>query len=201
MIRKVPGTFVLGCLGFSLTFITCYGIEYAKPLLKNNDIPSIAPYFGTKGRYEEVNTNLDIDRLYVNESLIREPSTSTCSPIHLTAIIRHGTRYPTTKNIKRMKDFYNLVQSSASDWLQNVGLSQWKMWYTEDMDGRLVEKGREDHRDLAIRLAKYFPSLMTLGNLKTGRMKFITSSKHRCVNSTISFKTGLMKHLGIEGRL
>lgn len=200
MIRKVSGAFVLVCLAFSLILVTCFGTEDAGMLFKKNDIPSIAAYFGTKGRYEEVNTYLVSDRLYVNESLIRD-SSSTCSPIHLTAIIRHGTRYPTTKNIKRMKDFYNIVQSSASNWLLNAGLSQWKMWYTEDMDGRLVEKGREDHRDLAIRLAKYFPSLMTLKNLRTGRMKFITSSKHRCVNSTISFKTGLMKHLGIEGRL
>ncbi|XP_076141466.1 multiple inositol polyphosphate phosphatase 1a [Alosa pseudoharengus] len=188
MIRKVLRVIFSAYLSFSLGLLC----------VPCCDIPSIATYFGTKGRYEEVNTYLINDKLAVNETLIRGAS-STCSAVHLTAVIRHGTRYPTTKNVKKMKDFYNLVQSNASDWSHKLDLSQWKMWYTEDMDGRLVEKGREDHTNLAKRLAKYFPTLITEDNLRNGRMKFITSSKHRCVNSTISFKTGLIEYFGIEG--
>ncbi|XP_034537823.1 multiple inositol polyphosphate phosphatase 1-like [Notolabrus celidotus] len=65
------------------------------------------------------------------------------------------------------------------------------MWYTEDMDGRLVQKGVDDLKHLAVRLSKLLPSLISEGKLRGGSIKFITSSKHRCVKSTLSFKAGL----------
>uniref|UniRef100_A0A3P8SLG7 Multiple inositol polyphosphate phosphatase 1 n=1 Tax=Amphiprion percula TaxID=161767 RepID=A0A3P8SLG7_AMPPE len=159
---------------------------------ENLDIPAIAKYFSTKGRYEEVNPHLIEDILAVNTSILQPPSAQ-CREIHLTAIIRHGTRYPTTKNVKKMQKLYDLVRGSApakDSWLRELQ-TQWTMWYTEDMDGRLVQKGVNDHRHLAVRLSKLFPSLISEKNLRGGLIKFITSSKHRCVNSTLSFKAGL----------
>lgn len=187
MICKITVVITFACLSFNFTYAT-----------ENvDDVPWIASHFGTKGRYEEVNTCLAHGKLAIDEKLI-SPQSSECRAVHLTAVIRHGTRYPTTKNVVKMRDFYNITQTQASDWKRNVGLSKWDMWYTEDMDGRLVEKGREDHSNLAMRLAKYFPTLFTEQNLRDGRIKFITSSKHRCVNSTIAFKTGLKRSFGIE---
>uniref|UniRef100_A0A3Q1EQW6 Multiple inositol polyphosphate phosphatase 1 n=1 Tax=Acanthochromis polyacanthus TaxID=80966 RepID=A0A3Q1EQW6_9TELE len=159
---------------------------------ENPDIPTIAKYFSTKGRYEEVNPHLIEDILAVNTSILQPPSAQ-CREIHLTAIIRHGTRYPTTKNVKKMQKLYDLVRGSApakDSWLRELQ-TQWTMWYTEDMDGRLVQKGVNDHRHLAVRLSKLFPSLISEKKLRGGLIKFITSSKHRCVNSTLSFKAGL----------
>ncbi|XP_031697074.1 multiple inositol polyphosphate phosphatase 1-like, partial [Anarrhichthys ocellatus] len=75
-------------------------------------------------------------------------------------------------------------------WLREIQ-TQWTMWYTEDMDGRLVQKGVNDHKHLAVRLSKLFPSLISEVKLRGGFIKFISSSKHRCVNSTLSFKAGL----------
>ncbi|XP_042358113.1 multiple inositol polyphosphate phosphatase 1-like [Plectropomus leopardus] len=158
----------------------------------NLNIPAIAKYFSTKGRYEEVNPYLIDDILAVNKSILQPPSEQ-CRAIHLTAIIRHGTRYPTTKNVKKMRKLYELVKSSASgkeSWLREIQ-TQWTMWYNEDMDGRLVQKGVNDHKHLAVRLSKLFPSLMSEEKLRGGFIRFITSSKHRCVNSTLSFKAGL----------
>ncbi|XP_051281695.1 multiple inositol polyphosphate phosphatase 1a isoform X1 [Dicentrarchus labrax] len=156
------------------------------------NIPAIAKYFTTKGRYEEVNPYLIEDILAVNRSVLQPPSAQ-CRQIHLTAIIRHGTRYPTSKNVKKMQKLYELVKSSASgkeSWLREIQ-TQWTMWYTEDMDGRLVQKGVSDHKHLAVRLSKLFPSLISEEKLRGGFIQFITSSKHRCVNSTLSFKAGL----------
>ncbi|NP_001071025.1 multiple inositol polyphosphate phosphatase 1a [Danio rerio] len=161
-------------------------------------IPTIARYFGTKGRYEDVNSWLIDDILAINKSLVTLPS-SKCSEIHLTAIIRHGTRFPTTKNIQKMREFYDLVKLNATGDLTSLSeiKSQWKMWYSDEMDGRLVEKGREDHKHLAQRLIKWFPSLLNGENVHGKRVKLITSSKHRCVNSTIAFREGLMTGLKI----
>ncbi|XP_068577302.1 multiple inositol polyphosphate phosphatase 1-like [Cebidichthys violaceus] len=158
----------------------------------NPNIPAIAKYFSTKGRYEEVNPYLREDILAVNRSILQPPSAQ-CREIHLTAIIRHGTRYPTSKNVKKMQKLYDIVLHNASgeeSWLRGIQ-TQWTMWYTEDMDGRLVQKGVNDHKHLAVRLSKLFPSLISEEKLRGGFIKFITSSKHRCVNSTLSFKAGL----------
>ncbi|XP_068183081.1 multiple inositol polyphosphate phosphatase 1-like [Antennarius striatus] len=165
------------------------------------NIPAIAKYFTTKGRYEEVNPYLIEDILAVNRSILQPPSAQ-CREIHLTAIIRHGTRYPTIKNIKKMRKLYDLVKSSASggeSWLQEIQ-TQWTMWYTEDMDGRLVHKGVNDLKHLAIRLSKLFPSLISEEKLRGGFIKFITSSKHRCVNSTLSFIAGLTELWAISDK-
>uniref|UniRef100_A0A1A8HKN0 Multiple inositol polyphosphate phosphatase 1 n=1 Tax=Nothobranchius korthausae TaxID=1143690 RepID=A0A1A8HKN0_9TELE len=173
-----------------ITGLSCFRHDVVPE--ENPNIPSIAKYFCTKGRYEEVNPHLIEDILAVNRSILQPPAPQ-CHEIHLTAIIRHGTRYPTGKNVKKMRKFYNLVRSSATgkhNWLREIQ-NLWAMWYTEDMDGRLVQKGVEDLKHLAIRLSKMFPSMISEEKLRNGLIKFITSSKHRCVNSTLSFQAGL----------
>lgn len=165
------------------------------------DIPVIAKYFTTKGRYEEVNPHLRDDILFVNRSALKPPSPQ-CREAHLTAVIRHGTRYPTIKNIQKMRRLYGLVESRASgeeSWLREIQ-SQWTMWYTDDMDGRLAMKGVSDHKHLAVRLSKLFPSLLSEEKLRAGQVNFMTSSKHRCVNSTLSFMAGLTEQWAIRGR-
>ncbi|XP_051935854.1 multiple inositol polyphosphate phosphatase 1-like [Hippocampus zosterae] len=162
-------------------------------------IPRIAKYFGTKGRYEDVNPHLLEDILAVNTSILQPPF-SQCRPIHLTAIIRHGTRYPTRAIFKHMQDMYNMVKSATPDkenWVCEIQ-TQWKMWYSDDMDGRLARKGVDDHKHLAVRLSKLFPTLLSEENLRGGLVKFISSSKHRCLNSTLSFMAGLTEQWGIQ---
>lgn len=165
------------------------GLSFSK--LARPTIPAIAHYFGTKGRYEEVNPHLLDDILFVNRSLLVPPSPD-CRAIHMVSVIRHGTRYPTTKNVKKIARLFDLVVSDASgsaSFLNNI--KTWKMWYTEDMDGRLVDKGRDDHRHLAMRLAQSFPTLISEDFLRANRIEFITSSKHRCVDSVKAFQEGL----------
>lgn len=105
------------------------------------DIPHIAGYFGTKTRYEEVNPHLLRDPLSADPSVLRPPPAEQCSPVHLTAVIRHGSRYPTLKNIRRIRKLSELVRTEASrasggseSWLQAIR-NRWEAWYTEDMDG------------------------------------------------------------------
>lgn len=164
-------------------------------------IPSIANYFGTKGRYEEVNPYLIDDILHVNKSALMPPSPN-CQAIYFSAVIRHGTRYPTSKNIRKIRNLHSLVLKEATDiyaWLRDIKMN-WKMWYTDDMDGQLVEKGRDDHRHLAMRLATAFPSLLSKENFESDRIKFTTSSKHRCVDSVVSFQEGLHKLWSIKDK-
>ncbi|XP_070708037.1 multiple inositol polyphosphate phosphatase 1b [Pempheris klunzingeri] len=178
---------VLAALGLALTRLSCSSL--AAP-----DIPHIATYFGTKTRYEEVNPHLLRDALSANGSALKPPPSERCTPVHLTAVIRHGSRYPTAKNIRRIQKLSELVRTEASrapgapGWLQDIQ-SRWEMWFTEDMDGQLVMKGREDLRQLAVRLSLLLPALLSEENQR--RFSVRSSSKHRCVSSVESFQEGL----------
>ncbi|KPP77357.1 multiple inositol polyphosphate phosphatase 1-like [Scleropages formosus] len=190
-------SFVLTALSFALARVYSYLAGDAPAAARR--IPSIAAYFGTKGRYEEVNPHLIDNILAVNKLLLKPPSAD-CTAVHLTAIVRHGTRFPTKKNVKKMMELHKLIKAEASSperWLEDIK-NKWAMWYTEDMDGQIVDKGRDDHKHLAVRLANYFPSLLSEENLRNNRVKFITSSKHRCVESVIAFQQGLFTHHGIK---
>ncbi|KAK2820190.1 hypothetical protein Q5P01_023149 [Channa striata] len=186
---------VVAALSLLLTRLSCSSLSVP-------DIPQIAAYFGTKTRYEEVNPHLLRDSLSVNASVLRPPPTERCSPVHLTAVIRHGSRYPTVKNIRRIVKLSELVRRESSrssggseGWLRELQ-SRWEMWYTEDMDGQLVAKGREDLHQLARRLAALFPSLLSEENVRARRIRLVTSSKHRCVSSVEAFQEGLRQQWG-----
>ncbi|XP_053730521.1 multiple inositol polyphosphate phosphatase 1-like [Synchiropus splendidus] len=182
---------------FHFLFGTCWLLCSVNP----EETPIIAGHLNTKRRYEDVNLHLIQDILAVNRSALPLAS-ETCQEIHLTAIIRHGTRYPTTKDVRKMQRIYDQVKSSVPSeecWLREIQ-TEWKMWYTEDMDGRLVQKGVEDNKHLAVRLSKWFPTLLTEKNLHAGLIKFITSSKHRCINSTLSLQAGLIELWDLKDR-
>lgn len=133
----LSSSLLLSALSFSLKCSLGSSSSSSSP-----EIPHIAPYFGTKTRYEEVNPWLLRDVLSVNRSVLRAPDSEGCSPVHLTAVIRHGSRYPTVKNIRRIQRLSELVRREASRgserWQQDIQ-SRWENWFTEDMDGELLE--------------------------------------------------------------
>lgn len=153
----------------------------------------LSPYFGTKTRYEDVNPWLLVDPVAPR----RDPEllAGTCTPVQLVALIRHGTRYPTTKQIRKLRQLQGLLRTRGpGDRGGGVGaaLVEWPLWYDDWMDGQLVEKGRQDMRQLALRLAALFPDLFSRENY--GRLRLVTSSKHRCVDSSAAFLQGLWQH-------
>ncbi|XP_077358814.1 multiple inositol polyphosphate phosphatase 1b [Festucalex cinctus] len=177
------------------------------------DVPDFAAHFCSKTRYEDSSAayrsllaDSDADR-----SLLRAPSGERCSPVHLTALVRHGSRYPTVKNIRAIRQLSDLLRrererrdgrqvrsgpeegerdQDSDTWMRDV-LSRWDMWYTDDMDGQLAAKGREDLRQLATRLAAAFPSMLGEESVRGGRVRLLTSSKHRCISSVEAFQDGL----------
>ncbi|XP_054428775.1 multiple inositol polyphosphate phosphatase 1 isoform X1 [Pteronotus mesoamericanus] len=162
-------------------------------------VSALSPYFGTKTRYEDANPGLLPDL----EAPLRDPELleKTCSPVQLVALIRHGTRYPTAKQIRKLRQLHGLLQARGpmeeradATGGRNLGaaLADWPLWYADWMDGQLVEKGRQDMRQLALRLASLFPALFNRENYS--RLQLVTSSKHRCVESCAAFLNGLWQH-------
>ncbi|XP_074856443.1 multiple inositol polyphosphate phosphatase 1 isoform X3 [Carettochelys insculpta] len=156
----------------------------------------LSGYFGTKSRYEEVNQHLLRDPLSLGPP---EPGhllpSAACVPLQLRALIRHGTRFPTEKQIRKLGQLHRLLRGQARACPAAQQLARWDMWYQPDMDGRLAPKGRLDMERLARRLAARFPGLLA----PQRRFAFASSSKHRCVESSGAFRRGL--HLALHSQL
>ncbi|XP_043406927.1 multiple inositol polyphosphate phosphatase 1 isoform X4 [Chelonia mydas] len=148
----------------------------------------LSGYFGTKSRYEEVNQHLLRDPLSLGPP---DPGyllpSAACAPLQLRALIRHGTRFPTEKQIRKLGQLHRLLRSQERPCPAAQRLARWDMWYQPDMDGKLAPKGRLDMEQLAWRLAARFPGLLS----PQRRFAFASSSKHRCVDSSAAFRKGL----------
>ncbi|XP_015278143.1 PREDICTED: multiple inositol polyphosphate phosphatase 1 [Gekko japonicus] len=152
----------------------------------------LSPYFGTKSRYETANPHLLREPLSLGPPQPGFPlPAASCTPLRLHAVIRHGTRFPTRGQIKKLARLHSLVGQRNGSCPASLALDWWAMWYREEMDGLLAERGRHDMSLLARRLAARFPGLLA----PQRRFVFISSHKSRCVNSSEAFRDGLYRAL------
>ncbi|NXR63295.1 MINP1 phosphatase, partial [Rhadina sibilatrix] len=157
----------------------------------------LSGYFGTKSRYEEVNPHLVSDPLSLGPGAGGSLPAS-CTPLQLRAVVRHGTRYPTAGQIRRLGDLHGRVlrrAAGAAACPAAAALAGWPMWYEESLDGRLAPQGRRDMEQLARRMAARFPALFAARR----RLALASSSKHRCLQSGAAFRRGLGPTLGFGG--
>ncbi|NXW00526.1 MINP1 phosphatase, partial [Fregetta grallaria] len=157
----------------------------------------LSGYFGTKSRYEEVNPYLLRDPLSLGPPAAGWRLPASCAPLQLRALLRHGTRYPTAGQIRRLSELHARLlrrpaASEAAACPVAADLAAWQMWYDESLDGQLAPQGRRDMEHLARRLAARFPALFAARR----RLVLASSSKHRCRQSGAAFRRGLGPSLG-----
>ncbi|XP_032825031.1 multiple inositol polyphosphate phosphatase 1-like [Petromyzon marinus] len=148
-----------------------------------NTPPCLTPlcgHFGTKTRYEDVSKFSG----WVGEG--------ECRAIHLNAVIRHGTRLPTARQIRAMRNMHQLMAAGTSALAWKIG--EWHFWFREELGGELVEKGARDEAQLAERLAERFPDLLGTWAVNHKSLRFLSSSKPRCVQSATAFMHALWHH-------
>ncbi|NXJ91954.1 MINP1 phosphatase, partial [Corythaixoides concolor] len=159
----------------------------------------LSGYFGTKSRYEEVNPHLVRDPLSLGPTAAGSRLPAACTPLQLRALLRHGTRYPTAGQIRRLGELHARLLSrpaaAAAACPAAADLAAWQMWYEESLDGRLAPQGRRDMEHLARRLAARFPALFAARR----RLVLASSSKHRCLQSGAAFRRGLGPSLSLGG--
>ncbi|XP_054238158.1 multiple inositol polyphosphate phosphatase 1 [Indicator indicator] len=156
----------------------------------------LSGYFGTKSRYEEVNPHLLRDPLSLGPSAASSRLPAGCTPLQLRAVLRHGTRYPTAGQIRRLAELHSRLlrrPSAEASCPVAADLAAWQMWYEESLDGRLAPQGRRDMEFLARRLAARFPALFAARR----RLELASSSKHRCLQSSAAFREGLGPSLSL----
>lgn len=156
----------------------------------------LSGYFGTKSRYEEVNPHLERDPLSLGPSAAASRLPAACAPLQLRAVLRHGTRFPTAGQIRRLRELHGRVlRRPAAACPAAAAVAAWQMWYEESLDGRLAPQGRRDMELLARRLAARFPALFAARR----RLLLASSSKHRCLQSGAAFRRGLGPSLSLDG--
>ncbi|NXW51782.1 MINP1 phosphatase, partial [Nyctiprogne leucopyga] len=159
----------------------------------------LSGYFGTKSRYEEVNPHLVQDPLSLGPTAARSRLPAACAPLQLRAVLRHGTRYPTAGQIRRLGELHGRLlrrpAAAAAACPAAAALAAWQMWYEESLDGRLAPQGQRDMEHLARRLAARFPALFAARH----RLVLASSSKHRCLQSGDAFRRGLGPSLSLGG--
>ncbi|KAK4821199.1 hypothetical protein QYF61_015767 [Mycteria americana] len=157
----------------------------------------LSGYFGTKSRYEEVNPHLVCDPLSLGPAAVGSRLPAACAPLQLRALLRHGTRYPTAGQIRRLGELHARLlrrpAAAAAACPTAADLAAWQMWYEESLDGRLAPQGRRDMEHLARRLAARFPALFAARR----RLVLASSSKHRCLQSGAAFRRGLGPSLSL----
>lgn len=157
----------------------------------------LSGYFGTKSRYEEVNPHLVRDPLSLGPAAGASRLPAACTPLQLRALLRHGTRYPTAGQIRRLRELHARIlrrpAATAAACPAAAALAAWQMWYEESLDGRLAPQGRRDMELLARRLAARFPALFAARR----RLVLASSSKHRCLQSGAAFRRGLGPSLSL----
>lgn len=164
------------------------------PLLVAVASAGLGGYFGTKSRYEEVNPHLAEDPLSLGPHAAAARLPAACAPLQLRAVLRHGTRYPTAGQIRRLAELHGrLRRAAAPSCPAAAALAAWPMWYEESLDGRLAPRGRRDMEHLARRLAARFPALFAARR----RLALASSSKHRCLQSGAAFRRGLGPSLSL----
>ncbi|XP_067155685.1 multiple inositol polyphosphate phosphatase 1 [Apteryx mantelli] len=148
---------------------------------------ALSGYFGTKCRYEEVNPHLVQDPLSLGPAAAAARAPAACAPLQLRALLRHGTRYPTAKQIRCLGELHGRLRRAAASCPAAAALAAWHMWYEESFDGQLAPRGQRDMEHLARRLAARFPALFAARR----RLALASSSKHRCLQSGAAFRRGL----------
>ena len=111
-----------------------------------------------------------------------EVEMKSCRVIHIFEIIRHGARFPNSKNIARL--------NNLKDLFSEFNLSVWKLKLSASDAGRITSQGMREITNIGKRLAVRFPELFL--DINDHNLVDIRSSNStRCLKSAQAFLQGL----------
>jgi len=129
---------------------------------------------------------------------------SGCEPVHINMVIRHGSRYPGSHRVKKMKELLEKINSffpSNSTFRYN-GLSlPWSIPadILNSASKEMSALGSEEMYSIAKRFLTRFPGVLKHGYSNTN-YSFVATDKLRSSQSAIAFAQGLFEgtgHLGL----
>ncbi|XP_022809597.1 multiple inositol polyphosphate phosphatase 1-like [Stylophora pistillata] len=122
-----------------------------------------------------------------------------CDPLHISMVIRHGTRYPSKKDVKKIERMLDVINKEIDPKWSNGDLYlPWKNPFSLDHDKLLASAGEEELYYLAKEFLKRFPSLLS-HPYHPQNFDFISTGTSRTVQSAMAFAFGLFEGRGRLG--
>ena len=123
-----------------------------------------------------------------NGEMLTAHDNQLCNAVHVNAVIRHGARNPSLKNINKMDGLRDKLVANKPPGIA-MYIDIWKNLYDEKEENELVEKGIKEQFELGRRFGRKFFRL--LDGAREEDIKFFSSSKSRAKDSSEYFYGGL----------
>lgn len=140
--------------------------------------------FSTKTAYSWAH---DTQEPPIDEGTHKSVNNKLCKVIQVSNVARHGARYPTisaTEDIEDLRE--HLLKFDNSPLFQDI--SAWVSSYPREKSGELAPVGEKEQFGLGRRNALKFQTLFQ----NSGQfVKFVSSSKARALDSSVSFYNGM----------
>lgn len=140
--------------------------------------------FASKTRYQRRNFTYEAPR--------------NCEPLHISMVLRHGTRYPSRNDVEKIDKMLKVVNEVIDPSTQkHIGDLRfpWKNPFSRTHDKLLTSVGEEEMYNIAKELLKRFPSLL-LRPYRPQNFDFISTGTSRATQSAMAFAFGLYEGRG-----
>lgn len=158
--------------------------------------------YATKTSYRQAREHMQSYLEHTHDGLKSRPISygsfypSVCTPKQLTLLLRHGTRFPSSGDIKRAAKFMEKLQhvELLSDFTE---LKNWKNDFTKENEKILSESGRKENAEIAASFIKSFPELFEAAAMDRERFEFVASDTQRTKASADGFAQGMAESLSL----
>ncbi|VDP94060.1 unnamed protein product [Echinostoma caproni] len=175
----------LGSLG---AFIFAFLYVYVFNPVTEPDMPWTQ--FSTKTAYRHCSLESYRNQLYMRPI----QSLASCNLVHVNALFRHGTRSPSSKDVKKYATLFERLLNSPSAKLPRGFRSQ-PIPFENHTDKGLLARGFEEH----YKLGRLFRSRMDKHfKVDLSEVQFFTSSIQRAIDSGRSFYHGVSAYMFIR---
>lgn len=159
--------------------------------------------FATKTPYNKSRQHMQSYLDHTHDGLKSAPISSdgafypdVCTPKQLTLLLRHGTRYPSSGDIKRVARFLKKLKGVelAKEFAE---LKDWKNDFTKENEKVLSDSGHKENADIATRFIESFPGLFGAAVMDRSLFEFATSDTQRTKASADGFAQGMVDSLSL----
>ncbi len=114
-----------------------------------------------------------------------------CVPIQVNMVVRHGTRYPSRKDIENASDLMERIAGKITN-PKFQPINEWTVPVGVDKARALTPRGEEELCDIGQRVLNGMPHLFD--DVKDNFLLFQSSNRERAIQSAKAFQTGFLQN-------
>lgn len=144
--------------------------------------------FSSKTRYNQQKRNTTFE------------APKNCEPLHISMVLRHGTRYPSLNDVKKIDKMLKVLEKALNASSMQIGDLQLPLQnpFSHTNDKLLATVGEEEMYGIAKELLRRFPSLL-FHPYEPQKFDFISTGTTRASQSAMAFAFGLFEGRGQLG--